>query len=297
MQQVVLLAHAVPLHQQIYPLTGIQNTHRATGPLLDGAPAIHRRRLHRRPIRAERHARHSPGIHHPQLHRCVPGPSVQQGRQVPSRPLRADDGARRHRHGAIIPPAAVDQHRIRDGLVPHARPVKEPVEHVRLPAVKPVAHEDESLGVPRPNARPVHDKPPVQPVAPLDFRVAMPPKGAVLVVANGKVVRKVAARRNGALREADGAVHAVEALHPQAVPVYRQALVRLEAIVHVDNDAIPGAGFDCRARERPFPPSRLVSMFLANAWQQRRAGQDKPLTRYTCFSTPSGDMVPSVTFQ
>jgi hypothetical protein len=76
----------------------------------------------------------------------------------------------------------------------------------------------------------------------------MPPKCAVLLVANGEIVGKVTACGDGALRETNGAVHGVETLQSQTVPMECQPLV-CEVVVYVDDDSVSGASLNGRPWE------------------------------------------------
>lgn len=127
-------------------------------------------------------------------------------------------------HRAIVAALSIDQERIRYGLVPEAPSICVPGHHLRLRAVKPVSDEQQEFRSGLDGARMlipllVDDKAAKQAVAPLQLRVGMPPESTVLVLPDVELIGEGGTRWDGALGIADGAVHVVEALQTEAMPV------------------------------------------------------------------------------
>lgn len=118
----------------------------------------------------------------------------------------------------------------------------------------------------------------VQAVCSLELRMAVPPKRAVLVVADAKVVGQVLAGRDGTLRDADRAVHSVVAAQLQAMPMQRDAFIALQTICDVDNDTIPRARFNER-------PGKLVCAKKSDAGtlQSRHLHTVDKIDSFSCF--------------
>ena len=73
----------------------------------------------------------------------------------------------------------------------------------------------------------------------------MIPERAILLIRNAKFVRETFSCRNAALREADGAVHFILAMHVEAMPVEREGFVLCgEGVLDVHFQSITGADFD-----------------------------------------------------
>lgn len=80
--------------------------------------------------------------------------------------------------------------------------------------------------------------------------MAMPPKRAVPIIANLKVICEFLARRYGTLRDADCTVHSIVAAQLQSMPMQREAFIVSQIIGDVNNDTVAGARLD----ERPGKP-------------------------------------------
>lgn len=112
-------------------------------------------------------------------------------------------------------------------------------------------------------------------IATLDFVMAMPPVGAVLVVTNGKVVDKIFTTGNGALSNANSTVHAIVALHVQAMPMQGNTFV-WELIMNMDNNSVSRSGLNGWARESSCISLGTEIFVLYLVWLLQRS---LPLTR------------------
>lgn len=83
------------------------------------------------------------------------------------------------------------------------------------------------------------DKSTIKPIAPLYLRVRMVPERAMLIIADGKLVREVSPWWNCALSKTHCAVHVVITFHEQPVPVNGNTIVSgLKLVLDVHDEGV-----------------------------------------------------------
>jgi hypothetical protein len=112
-------------------------------------------------------------------------------------------------------------------LIPESPGARIPGENLLGRAVVPVTNEQKrfllitiSIRV-RDSVfiRAMNHKATIETISPLHLRMGMVPKGPMLMFVDAELVCKVSAGWNSALREANGAIHVVESVHVESVPV------------------------------------------------------------------------------
>lgn len=163
--------------------------------------------------------------------------------------LRTDNWPSRNRHGTVEASSSIYQQRIWDGLISSAAGISVPSQDFSLVSMKPIAdHYQVVLWRWVFFPRRMHDQTSPEPVSSLNVGMAVPPEGAVLIVANSEIVDKVLAWWYRTLCDSHSTIHQVLVFHPKTVPVQRNTLF-FKAITDLQHKPVTGSCLDGWPRE------------------------------------------------